>query len=223
MRLFVALELPAELRARLSSLLRSLRSDLPDARWVRAEALHLTLAFLGERSQGDVDALQSSLLPVFARYHPFAVRVGGAGVFPHRRAARVLWLGLDGGDALGELQGEVSQAVTDLLDVSLDRRPFRPHLTLARCRRPWSEKAVRRFEEAASLRAEFEVDHGTLFESTLAPGGAVHDELARFPLRPAQRADHGPSSQSTEERRLSEGANERPLSEGANERPSGEA
>lgn len=214
MRLFVALELPAELRARLASLLRSLRSDLPDARWVRAEALHLTLAFLGERSQGDVDALASGLLPVFARYHPFAVRVGGAGVFPHRRAARVLWLGLDGGDALGELQGEVAQTVTDLLDVSPDRRPFRPHLTLARCRRPWSEKAVRRFEEAASLRAEFEVDHGTLFESTLAPGGAVHDELASFPLGPAQCADQRP---------LSEGADERPSSENAGERPREEA
>lgn len=189
MRLFVALDLPADLRRRLAALVGSLRAGLPDANWVRPEAVHLTLAFLGERPEDEAPLLRAALVPVFARHAPFVVQVGGAGVFPRRREARVLWLGLDGGSALEELQREVAERVHEVLSLEPEGRPFRPHLTLGRCRRPWPARAVRRFEESAQLEAELLVDHGSLIESTLSPDGSVYEEVARFPL--GGRAERG--------------------------------
>lgn len=184
MRLFVALELPAALRAELGRRVAELRRDLPPARWVRAESYHLTLVFLGETPSSRESALAARLDGVFRRAAAFDLQLGGAGCFPPGRPARVIWVGLAPEPRLLELRAAVDAACRAELDLAPERRPYEPHLTVARCRRPWPVGAARRWSEGLSGRIgrPFRVREGVLMESRLEPAGASYRARARMPV-----------------------------------------
>ena len=87
-RLFVAVELPQQVRDRLADL----HYGLPGARWLDADALHLTLRFIGEVDQAQAIDIDAALLRVAAP--AFAIDLVGAGHFASRGRARVLWVGV---------------------------------------------------------------------------------------------------------------------------------
>ncbi|MDY7096233.1 MAG: RNA 2',3'-cyclic phosphodiesterase [Acidobacteriota bacterium] len=194
MRAFVALEIPQAVRDEIARRIGRWKASTPPARWVRPEAWHVTLLFLGEVPEGQTEDLRSLLAPAFRRRRTFDLQVVGAGTFPPRRPARVAWLGLESrpADALGELRDAVVRALMADDSPAAARaaaeegaeRPFHGHLTLARCRKPWGRKAVKTFsEQAAEAVAEpFPVRRGVLFESRLGPEGARYREVASFSL-----------------------------------------
>ncbi|MGH9382137.1 MAG: RNA 2',3'-cyclic phosphodiesterase [Thermoanaerobaculia bacterium] len=184
MRLFIALETPEPLRREIAALADRLRHELPWARWVRAENLHLTLVFLGETAPDRLPSLAAHLAPAFGQHPPLRLRVRGAGTFPSGRAARVAWLGVAGGSELAALQAALAEAAAKAAGVELERRPFHAHLTLARPARPWPPRAVERFLASADRpRGEpFEVAQGVLLESQLGAGGARYRTVEAFPL-----------------------------------------
>lgn len=121
MRLFVAFTLPPEVLSHADSALAPVRDRWPDLRWVPPGRWHLTLAFYGEvpdhKAAGTVAMLERRL----AGHGAVSLRLRGAGVF----GRRALWLGLAGElAALRRLAGAVT----------FERRPYRPHLTVARLR-----------------------------------------------------------------------------------------
>lgn len=189
MRLFVALEIPRHLRDELGERARSSGRGLPKARWVRPEAMHLTLAFLGETAPEVLPGLHRELESAFASAPAFTLRLGTSGVFPPRGKARVIWTAVadgSGGDseALAALQRTVAEAVRRGASVAPDERPYHPHVTLARCSPPWAHGAVERFlERLGEPPAEtFEVEEGFLFESELRPSGARYRVVETYPL-----------------------------------------
>lgn len=189
MRLFVALEIPETLRVALDRRLAARRGQLPEARWMKPESMHLTLSFLGEIDPQLLGELHHELDAVFAAGTPLGLRFQAAGAFPPRGKARVLWVGLAGEDeaaseALAVLHSGVARAVHKAASVEPETRPFHPHVTLARCRQPWARGAVERFGEAlGELPNEaFVVREGTLFESELRPSGAAHRVVGTYPL-----------------------------------------
>lgn len=184
MRLFVAIELPARLTERLARRVEGVRPELPPARWVPARNLHLTLRFLGEVEEGRVEPLAGSLAPAFAASPPLELELRDAGAFPPSRPARVVWVGLDGCRELVELQRRVAEAADRTLGLAPERRPYHPHLTLARCRRPWPRRAVERWSRALSGRLgdPFRVERGVLMRSRLGAGGARYSVIEAFPL-----------------------------------------
>jgi 2'-5' RNA ligase len=190
-RLFLALELPPPLLKAIASEVERHRGSFPAARWVKAERMHLTLVFLGETPPAAQGALVESLRLAFAPRPPFTLTVTGAGGFPPRRPPRVLWLGVQATppDALGELQRACRRAVVAAApDLELEERPFRPHLTLARCPQPWSPEAVERFESTfrgprdGAWYEPFPVREGVLIHSQLSPSGPRYLTLGKFPL-----------------------------------------
>lgn len=184
MRLFVGIAIPSSVRGEVGSRNAALRRRLPAARWVPAEKLHFTLSFLGE-IQGDVlPTLAASLETVFARRRPFGLQLAGAGFFPPGRGARVLWLGVEDGNALRALQSEVAGQLKAELGVEPEARPYHPHLTLARCTRPWPRRAAVSWVGAFPSRVgePFEVRAGHLFRSRLGRRGAAYEILETFPL-----------------------------------------
>ncbi len=185
MRLFVALEVPAAALAPLLAIADALRPGLPPARWVPSRNLHLTLVFLGETDPELVPGLRAALGRVFARFAPLRLQLAGGGTFPPRRPARVAWIGLRPPEELSGLQPAVAAAVAEQLERPRERRPFHPHLTLARCRRPWpaavAEAWRRAFADAEG--PPFDVVEGALKQSILTPEGARHETVERFPLR----------------------------------------
>jgi 2'-5' RNA ligase len=175
-RLFVALDVPESVKIRMEALFEAEEG----VKWVRPGQVHLTLRFIGEVDAETTATLTERLHAVSAA--PFPLRVGGVGVFPGRRRPRVLWVGADGGGGLATLHARVESAVREA-GLTPDEKPFHPHLTLARLRRP-DPAWVRAFlSEHRDFDAEtFTVSRFHLYESRLLPEGATHLRLAEYPL-----------------------------------------
>jgi len=186
-RLFVALDLPPATKHRLGDAQRHWRSRLPAARWVVAENLHLTLAFLGETAASALPGIEAALAGRLLTSAPIAARFERAGCFPDRGPARVAWLGLEPARELEALAAATREALVAAA-VAFDDKPFRPHVTLARCEPPWPAPARGRWQELAmQLAGETLTWHAaTLVESTLGPGGARYRTVAALPLAGAR-------------------------------------
>ena len=113
----------------------------------------MTLAFLGEQEPALVPEIDRALAPVFADHPVFAARIGGAGAFPPRGKARVLWRSFEGEIDLVGLQARVATALAGVRNPAgtpiyvPEKRAFVPHVTLARCRQPWPRPVVNEFVE----------------------------------------------------------------------------
>jgi len=181
-RLFVAVEVPAELRALLAERVERLREHLPRSSWVRAENLHLSLAFLGEVAANRVPDLERRLAEQIAGFPAFDAWTGAAGAFPERGPLRVIWIGLEPESALAELADAARGAIA-AARVDLDDKPFRAHVTLARARTPWPPRWRERIAALAPARERFEVRSVSLVESVLGAGGARYRACAEIRLR----------------------------------------
>jgi 2'-5' RNA ligase len=179
LRLFVALDLPAEARAALAAFRDAEVAAAPEVwRPVRDEALHLTLAFLGHRPDRDVEVVQ----PVIERSAGAAPRLelGPALLLPPRRA-RVLCAEVDDGSgALAELQAAVSAGLAEAGVYEPETRPFRAHATVARLRS--GARAPRAAATDGPERVAFGGEAVTLYRSSLRRGGAEYEPLVRVPL-----------------------------------------
>ena len=181
MRLFTAIDLPAEAVGNLERLLARLR---PAARikWVAAANIHLTTKFIGEWPDERLRELRETLggLP---RREPIDIALRGLGVFPNARAPRVFWVGVEAPPGLAELAGETDRAL-GRLGAPPESRPFAPHLTLARIREPVPLEAL--WQAIAQLPSvefgQFRADRFYLYRSQLTPSGSVYTRLSEFGL-----------------------------------------
>lgn len=183
MRLFVAVDPGEQVRRRLSAWLDAGRRRWP-LRWVRPDQLHLTLQFLGEQPPAAVETLAAAYAAVAAGRGPVRLAFGEIGAFPGWRRPRVLVLHVDGGPALAELAAAVRAAgEAAAAGDRPDRKPWRPHLTLARFRGRADPGVV---AELRGWRPEpppsVVADRFALVESRLEPGGARYRVVAEFPL-----------------------------------------
>ncbi|MGH9648848.1 MAG: RNA 2',3'-cyclic phosphodiesterase, partial [Terriglobales bacterium] len=101
MRLFVALDLDAEIRQRIARFLDGVRGLAPDVRWAQAEALHITLKFIGEMDPARLDEVHGALKQ--ARGEATEIRFRGTGFFPAAKSARVFWIGIEADARLAAL------------------------------------------------------------------------------------------------------------------------
>src|SRR5271170_2251652 len=129
MRLFVAIDIDDAIRERISRFLEGVRGFAEEARWVRAESLHVTLKFIGEKSEEEVEKIKCALETIEAGAFEMSIR--GYGFFPGARAPRVFWVGVEGGPKLTSLAATVDETLAGL-DVAKEEHAFNAHLTLAR-------------------------------------------------------------------------------------------
>ncbi|HEV7768260.1 MAG TPA: RNA 2',3'-cyclic phosphodiesterase [Thermoanaerobaculia bacterium] len=184
MRLFIATKFPAVVLRDLNDRASKLKPRLPPASWVREETQHLTLAFLGEQPEANVDAVTPAFTAALGKIPAFEARLRGCGFFPNARHARVGWIGLQP-DANFIVLAETVREVVEANGIKLDSVEFKPHLTLMRIRDPWPPASIELYMK--SLReyesAPFTVDSVTLFSSQLSPKGAIHTPRQVYPLR----------------------------------------
>lgn len=190
-RAFVAIELPPSVRSQLGALIDRLARRAPAGavRWVRPEAIHLTLKFLGQVPEARLGPLAQALADAARGRPAFSVRLAGLGVFPNPERPRVLWLGVeDPGGPLARLQRDLEGALA-ALGSPREQRGFSPHLTLGRVRREASARQAAQAGEALQQAGavdlgELRVVEIVLFRSELRPSGAVYHRLAASPLEP---------------------------------------
>jgi 2'-5' RNA ligase len=188
MRLFLAIELPQAVRREVEAAMAVVRPLLPEARWVRAEGLHATAVFLGERAAGDLDGIVAVAGACCAARPRLTARLAAPGVFPPRGPARVAWVALAVVPDVAPLVRDLEAALVGAgLLAAPARRPYSAHVTLARCRNPWHQDAVERFRGSwpAVDSGPFPIDSLTLFESELGAGGARYHRRAELPLAEA--------------------------------------
>jgi 2'-5' RNA ligase len=180
MRVFIAVDLPNEIRNELRKLQHELEPATDTARWVAPESIHITLKFIGgiaEKRLEDIDTALTGLT-----WKPFVITVRGVGFFPGNRSPRVFWAGME---------APTMQNLAEELDSRMERsgfekekRAFRPHITLARARDSRIDSSL---VTAATAYAEhnfgsFIVDRIFLFKSILRPTGALYERLKEYLL-----------------------------------------
>jgi RNA 2',3'-cyclic 3'-phosphodiesterase len=195
MRLFVALDIDDSIRNHIARFLDGVRGFAPDARWVRPESLHVTLKFIGEKSEDEVEKIRRALGTIVAE--SIEMKIRGYGFFPGPQRPRVFWIGIEVAPELTSLAAVVDEKLAALA-IPKEEHAFSPHLTLARGaggsgspRRQKSDVPNRSFqrlqEKLAALPAP---EFGTmaareffLYQSQLSPGGSKYTKLAGFALR----------------------------------------
>jgi 2'-5' RNA ligase len=184
-RLFLAINLPVDVRREIIAATAGLRDEAPELGWVDEPRLHLTLKFLADQPAERVSEIQATLAGIAARHRELLVTIGGVGAFPNFRRARVVWIGV-GNEPRLELLHHDLEIACEGIGFPIDGRPFRPHLTLARIKDPLPEERLR----ALSRRAK-EIDYESnfiahavdLMHSELTPQGSQYTTLVSAALR----------------------------------------
>ncbi len=183
-RVFCAVELPEDVRRELHDHMARLREAVPDvaASWTRVENVHLTLKFFGNVEVERTDAISAAASRAVGEFSTFPIRIGGTGVFPRPSRPQVLWIGVS--DPSGHLAALQKRFDDETADFGTEDRAFRPHLTIARIRKP---EGARRLADA-HLRMEFKpieikLNEVIVFRSELSPKGSRYTPLSHHLIR----------------------------------------
>jgi 2'-5' RNA ligase len=183
-RLFVAIDVPEEVRRRVAAFAAEMRERAPRARWVRFDGVHVTLKFIGETAPEKTEAIRHALAAVRTAA-PVEMEFRGAGFFPNEKRPRVFWVGIHSTPALGELAADIERRL-EPLGIARESRPFNAHLTLARFETPRESgelwRAVAESGEQEFGRAVTREFH--LYESRLKPGGSQYTRIETFTFAP---------------------------------------
>ncbi len=186
-RAFFAIELSPQIQKELETILINLQqSGLRNVKWVKPNAIHLTLKFLGESSPQELSRIGNEVRSIASATSSMELQVQGMGAFPNLRRPRVVWVGVQAPPALYRLQQALEDAA-ERAGYPREDRTFSPHLTLGRVRREASPADLARLGETIAQKpigmlGRMTVNQFVLFRSDLKPEGAIYTPLAHFPL-----------------------------------------
>ncbi|MFQ5703939.1 MAG: RNA 2',3'-cyclic phosphodiesterase [Gemmatimonadales bacterium] len=178
MRLFYAVNIPAETRRAIWSCADPLRLEAYPIRWTRPESLHVTLKFLGDVPDDLERALIAAADRAVAGTEPFVLSIDSVGTFPKSNRVRVVWAGCSPVAQLETMQRRLEQQ-TEALGFPTEARTFRPHITLGRAKsgaKKTQLSGVGKQLESVHLSVEFTVESLDLMESKLGASGARYSE-----------------------------------------------
>jgi RNA 2',3'-cyclic 3'-phosphodiesterase len=189
-RSFIAIELPAEVKAGLKQVQDRLKSSDPScAKWVDPQSIHLTLKFLGNVDIDRLDSITRAIQDASVSISPFELNIDDLGCFPNSRRVQTIWIGLTGDiTQLQTLQNNVESRVSPL-GFPTEKRLFTPHLTLARVRdyiTPEQRQSLGALVTATQIKLNlnFKIISISLMRSHLTPAGAIYTRLRSVELKP---------------------------------------
>ena len=184
-RTFCAIELPEEICARATQRINDLKLSFPNsnASWNRDGRYHLTLKFIGEIPQSRVKRLSLAASRAVAELSPFAIVVEQSGVFPAHGPPRILWIGVN------DISGSLTELHARLEDecsregFPKEDRPYHPHLTLARLRKPQGARSLASaHRELWFGPTEVRVSELLVIRSELSTVGSKYSVISRHQL-----------------------------------------
>lgn len=183
-RAFLAVDLTPEIQSRIAAVQSALGRFSSAVRWVRPEFIHLTLKFLGEISTAQQQQIESLFSQHKSGVAPFRISVRDVGFFPHARAPRVVWMGIQEGQRELEALATFVEEALRPAGFPPEERSFSPHVTIGRIKFLPSGKA---FQDAAAPFSGYEcgtaeVREFFLYESQLARSGSIYTKRATFGL-----------------------------------------
>ena len=176
MRCFIAIDLPNEIKSELIKL----QKQIPEAKlkFVEKENLHLTLIFLGELDNSQINSLKFKLKEI--SFKKFKANLGKIGVFPSESFIRVVWVGLEPAEMLKNLHNKIFNQIKNIGNID---KKFESHITLARAKLINDKISfIKKLTLLNINPAEFTVNSFSLKKSTLTEKGPVYEEIAKFNL-----------------------------------------
>lgn len=177
-RAFIAIYTSAEIKQNLGRVQEQLQRVDGGVKWVAPENMHFTLTFLGDIPSGKVEPVALAMDTAAATAVPFSYDVSGLGYFGSRRSPKVIWAGISAPPTLAELHKTVCAGISGL-DIPLEERAFKPHLTIGRVRSirnvgPFMQKIE---SHADTPFGQVRVDSIFLVRSILTPAGPDYSTL----------------------------------------------
>lgn len=186
-RLFIAVDVSAEVKNALKSAQAPLVAERLPVRWTKPELMHLTLVFLGETDADYIARIGDALKQAVTSIRPHALQLGKLGAFPTLARPKVIWCGIEGAtDELERFHNTITSAIEGVVP-SGESRPYSPHLTIGRVRQDATNAGRRKIGSVLASapqlpRLRWLVDEAALYESIPAQGGVQHVKLLAAPL-----------------------------------------
>ncbi len=188
MRAFIAIDLPQEIKDYLAKAQAKLKSSNADVKWVNPQNIHLTLKFLGEIDEKQLNQITQILEDIAGNKTQFYIHLTSFGAFPNIKSARVIWAGIDKGDSEVKQIAEDLEKESEKIGIPKEERPFSSHITIGRTRssknrNKLSQALENLTSESGGFSAEFTAVKITLFQSTLTPKGPIYETLKEAHLK----------------------------------------
>jgi RNA 2',3'-cyclic 3'-phosphodiesterase len=185
-RIFVAVDISDDVRRKVSTYIQELREEFSNLRvgWEKTEKLHLTLKFLGDSDENQIEKLREIVRNIAGQVSKFSLKIAETGVFPSPRNARILWI--DVKDEKGSLAkiNRLLETECEKIGFSKERKNYKPHLTIARLRDVGKSKELAEKHLRKEFKpAEFEVAEIVIYESRLQPAGSIYQKLTTVQLK----------------------------------------
>jgi len=149
---------------------------------VSPDNVHVTLKFLGEIHESAVPELEAIMRQAVMGVQPFNVRLVDVGVFPNLRGPRVVWVGMEGAEPLVKMASSIEDGC-ELIGFPKERRPFSPHLTLARVREGFKPDLADLIKDSENKEfGVFPVKGIKLKKSVLTPAGPIYSDVLTVDL-----------------------------------------
>ncbi|ADL12208.1 RNA 2',3'-cyclic phosphodiesterase [Acetohalobium arabaticum] len=184
MRSFIAVDLAnEEVKDKLVEIQKEIKAlHSGKIKLVKPENLHLTLKFLGEIEDTEVEELEE-MLEGFKEYSQQEINVSELGVFPHYGYMKVIWAGLKENETLKQIKSELEDKSAEL-GFDRDTKDFHPHITIGRVKNIWAkDKLVNKLKEFVDQDfGKLKLDKLKLKKSTLTSDGPVYETISEVEL-----------------------------------------
>ena len=178
MRLFVAINLPSNVKDYLYDLCKKINSNNIKVNWTHKKNLHLTMKFIGEVGDSKLNEIKDRLSHI--EYEKFSLNLDTIGFFPNNNFIRIIWIGVNPEEKVIELQKKIDSGLLDL--ISKDQR-FDAHLTIGRIKNIKNrEEFIKKIKDTKLEKIQFNVNEFKLMKSTLSKDGPTYEEIANFVL-----------------------------------------
>ena len=184
-RSFIAIPLNEGLHGELAQLQNKLKAANADVKWVKPENIHITLKFLGNITDEQIEQVKNSLKNAVSGLKPYSIHLAEIGAFQKISYARVIWVGMDEG---AEETKKIYQAIEEELSKGgfpKEKRPFSPHLTLGRVHSGKNKQGlinVVEKEKSFSSSEKLSVGEIILFKSILSSVGPTYEPMFKGSL-----------------------------------------
>ncbi len=184
LRLFIAIEIPLEIRTQITAVISELKSVPADVRWERPEKLHITLKFLGDVQEEVLPEIVLLLRGVAEKRSQLSIRYSGVGCFPNKREPRIIWVGAE--DVAGKLQPLVDSIETEMASIGFEKetKGFHPHVTIGRMKNGKDTSSLLRKMESVIFESQPAVVSAmSLVRSKLKASGSIYSQVKSFSFR----------------------------------------
>jgi 2'-5' RNA ligase len=180
-RLFIALKIPDEIKDKILDVCYELSESSELFKWEKPEKIHLTLKFIGEVEEELVSSIAKEIAFI-EEYNSFNFNVTNFGFFYRNGLPVILWSGLQTDESIQRLVEQLNERLS-IFSIPVERRKFKPHLTMLRIKKNPGEKFILKFEEYSFDNWNFNSSEISFIKSELFPTGARYTDIKKYNLK----------------------------------------